>query len=153
MADLFHLAEEIRKCTACPLWKKRTLAVPGEGTKNAKVMFVGKAPSVEDDRIGLPFVDKSGKFSGLKKKDAFITHCVKCHPPNNRKPSMKELKTCKELWLEKQIDVIKPKIIVILDSVALKLLLNKTNIQELYGKIVTKNKQKFFILHPLSVLN
>ena len=81
MATLFSLAEEIRKCTACPLWKSTTLAVPGEGSKDAKVMMVGEAPGEEEDRQGLPFVGRSGKLldkmleaAGLDRKRVFITN-------------------------------------------------------------------------------
>ncbi|PIN74842.1 uracil-DNA glycosylase [Candidatus Woesearchaeota archaeon CG10_big_fil_rev_8_21_14_0_10_36_11] len=158
MTNLFSLAEQIRKCTACPLWKKRTLTVPGEGPENADILFVGEAPGVEEDRKGLPFVGKSGTFLdemiqiiGITKKDVFITNCVKCRPPNNRKPTGKELETCTKLWLEKQIVSIKPKVIVILGRVALQSVLKKTNIHELHGKVITKNKQKYFITyHPVA---
>jgi len=146
---LFSLSEQIRRCTACPLWKKRTLAVSGEGSKSAKIMFVGDAPSEEEDRMGQSFVGKSGKLldemlklSGLKRKNVFITKVVKCHPPNDRKPLVKELKTCRKLWLDKQIELIKPTLVVILGKTALKSLLNRTDIGKLHGKLIDK---KFFV--------
>jgi len=134
----FSLAEEIRKCTACPLWKSRTLAVPGEGIfnkqisdKQIKLFFIGEAPGEEENRQGLPFIGRSGKFldemlkiAGVERKDVFITGAVKCHPPKNRNPTAKELKICKELWLDNQINIIQPKLIVILGKVALKSLLD-----------------------------
>ncbi|MBU0470327.1 MAG: uracil-DNA glycosylase [Nanoarchaeota archaeon] len=156
MSTLFSLAEEIRRCTSCPLWKKRTLAVPGDGNSKTKIMFVGEAPGVEEDRQGLPFVGKSGKFLNemlnlvdLNRKDLFITGAVKCRPENNRVPSAKELQTCKELWLDKQIGLIKPELIVILGNSALKSLLKKTKLSELHGKIIMGNNQKYFVTyHP-----
>ena len=76
---LFSLSEQIRRCTACPLWKKRTLAVSGEGSKNARMMFVGEAPGSEEDRLGQPFVGRSGKFldemlklANIKRNKVFI---------------------------------------------------------------------------------
>ncbi len=156
MTSLFSLAEGIRTCTACPLHKSRTLAVPGEGPSNAKIFFVGESPGNEEDRQGLPFVGRSGKFldellkiANIKRKDVFITGSVKCHPQNNRNPTSVELTTCKHLWLEKQLEIIKPKLIVVLGSIALKSLLDETKIQDFNGRIITKNNQKYFITyHP-----
>lgn len=154
--ELYELSEGIRKCTACPLWESRTLVVPGEGLSKTKVMFVGEAPGAEEDRVGRPFVGRAGKFlddlfekNGIKRKDVFITGSVKCHPPKNRNPTAKELKTCKGLWLDKQIEIIKPELIVILGGIALKSLFNKTKINAFHGKTITKNKQEYFVTyHP-----
>jgi len=60
--EIYDLSEQIRRCTACPLWKERTLAVPGEGNREAKIIFIAEAPRLEEDRQGLPFVGKSGIF-------------------------------------------------------------------------------------------
>jgi len=152
MKDLFSLAEEIRKCTACPLHKNRLLTVPGEGPQKAKIMFVGEAPGSEEDRQGLPFVGRSGKFldemlkiADLERKDIFITGSVKCHPPKNRNPTAKELKTCKK-WLDQQIKLIEPQLIVVLGRVALKNLLDEDEISKLHGKLIEK---KYFVTyHP-----
>lgn len=154
--ELFKLAEGIRCCTACPLWKTRTLAVPGEGNPEAKLFFVGEAPGAEEDRQGSPFVGPSGKFldklfkkNKIKREKVFLTGAVKCYPPKTRDPKLDELKICKELWLNKQISIIKPKLIVILGTIALKSLLKEKEIKELHGKIIKKNKQKYFItFHP-----
>ena len=156
MTSLFSLSEGIRTCTACPLHKSRTLAVPGEGSAKAEIFFVGEAPGNEEDRQGLPFVGRSGKFldellkiANIKRKDVFITGSVKCHPTTNRTPILIELTTCKHLWLEKQIEIIKPKLVVVLGSIALKSLLNETKIQPLHGKVIKKNNQRYFITyHP-----
>ena len=153
---LFSLAEEIRRCTACPLYKSRTLSVAGEGSQNAKIIIVGEAPGSEEDRQGFPFVGRSGKFldemlklADLKKENVFLTEAVKCHPPKNRNPLIKELKICKELWLEKQIELIKPELIVILGRSALKSLLNWTNVAEVHGKLLKKDGRKYFVTyHP-----
>jgi uracil-DNA glycosylase len=153
---LFSLSEDIRRCTSCPLWKSRTLAVPGEGPKNSKIMVIGEAPGNEEDRQGLPFIGRSEKFldemfslAGIKRDRIFITTSVKCHPDKNRNPVSKELKTCKNLWLDKQISIIKPELIVIIGKIALKSLLNENNLKDLKGKLIERNKQRYFITyHP-----
>lgn len=160
MATLFSLAEDIRKCTACPLWKGTTLAVPGDGPKNAKIMLVGEAPGEKEDREGLPFVGNSGKFldkmlnlAGLERKEVFITNTVKHRPPQNRAPQTSEIKMCKELWLDKQIEILKPRLIIILGGVALKTLTRETSVEKLHGKVIKKNKQKYFVtFHPSAAL-
>lgn len=160
MATLFSLAEEVRKCTACPLWKGTTLAVPGEGAKDAKIMVVGEAPGEEEDRCGLPFAGRAGKYldkmfelAGLDRKQVFLTNVVKHHPPQNRMPKASEIKLCKELWLNKQIELLKPKLIIILGAVALKALTNETSVEKLHGKFIEKGTQKYFVTyHPSAAL-
>lgn len=157
---LFSLAEQIRKCTACPLYKKSTLAVTGEGPKNSRIMVIGEAPGEEEDRTGQPFVGKAGEFldkmfeiANLDRKDVFITNCVKHRPPKNRNPTVSELKICKELWLDQQVEIIRPELIIILGRIALKSLLNETNVKDLHGKVVGRNKLKYFITyHPSAAL-
>lgn len=155
--ELFKLAEGIRKCTSCPLWNGRTLTVPGEGPITSKIMIVGEAPGTEEDRQGLPFVGKSGKIldemmkiAGISRKDVFITGAVKCHPPKNRSPSKKELNICRELWLDNQIDIIKPKLIIILGKSALFSLTGKAKLTEMHGKVISK---KYFVTyHPSAAM-
>ncbi|MEK6845168.1 MAG: uracil-DNA glycosylase [Nanoarchaeota archaeon] len=153
---LFSLSEGIRRCTACPLWKKRFLAVPGEGPENAKIMFVGEAPGAEEDKQGVPFVGPAGKFlnqllekNGIQRKDVFLTGAVKCHPEKNRFPSQEELDTCRELWLKKQIEAVNPPLIVILGAAALSSLLGEKEVGKWRGKIVEKDGRSYFITyHP-----
>lgn len=154
--SLSSLAEGIRRCTACPLWKGRLLAVPGEGSRNAKIMFIGEAPGAEEDRQGLPFVGRSGKFldemlklAGVERKDVFITGSCKCHPPENRTPTTLEITMCKSLWLDTQIEIITPKLIVLLGSVALLSILGMKEVSKFHGKIIERENQKYFItFHP-----
>jgi len=155
--SLFTLAEEIRRCTACPLWKSRTLAVAGDGAKDAKVMFIGEAPGEEENRLGLPFIGKSGKFldemlkvAGLKREDCFITGAVKCHPPKSRIPLAKEVKVCREKWLNAQIEALGPKVIVLLGNTAIKSLLGKGKVSELHGQLI---EGKYFVtFHPAAAM-
>lgn len=160
LPTLFSLAEDIRKCTACPLYKNTTLAVSGDGSKDAKIMLVGEAPGEEEDRQGLPFVGRSGKLldqmlevAGLNRKKIFITNVVKHRPPNNRVPKASEIKTCTELWLDKQINFLKPKLIIVLGRIALKTLTKENSVEEFHGKVIEKDNLRYFITyHPSAAL-
>lgn len=128
------LHQRIRKCTQCGLYKKAVNAVPGEGPSDADVMLIGQNPGREEDKTGKPFVGQSGKYlnnvlkkAGLRREDIFITSVVKHITPNNRKPSDDEIKACLP-YLEKQIDLIQPKIIVLMGKTAW-LTPRKNNIQ------------------------
>ncbi|MEK6904808.1 MAG: uracil-DNA glycosylase [Nanoarchaeota archaeon] len=160
MATLFSLAEEVRKCTACPLWKGTTLAVPGDGAKDAKIMVVGEAPGEEEDRCGSPFAGRAGKYldkmfelAGVDRKQVFLTNVVKHRPPQNRAPKTSEIKLCKELWLNKQIEILKPRLIILLGAVALKALTSETSVEKTHGKFIEKGTQKYFVTyHPSAAL-
>ena len=125
-----ELAEKIRDCQKCPLSQTRKKAVPGEGSHNSVVMFVGEAPGGDEDREGLPFIGRAGQLFTrilqsvqIERKDVFITNIVKCRPPQNRNPNKSEIEICLP-YLESQIAVINPRIIVTLGSVPTKCLLN-----------------------------
>lgn len=160
MTTLFSLAEHIRICTACPLHKNRTLAVPGDGPADAQIMIIGEAPGQEEDRTGLPFVGRSGKLLtellesvGIHRKDIFITNTVKCRPEHNRKPEPEEMSTCKTLWLDKQIALIEPQVIVIVGNTALQSVLGRTGVTALHGKTIQKDGKTYFItFHPSAAL-
>jgi DNA polymerase len=153
---LYDLAEGIRRCTACPLWKKRLLPVPGEGKVNAKLMFIGEAPGVEEDKQGVAFVGVSGKFlyellekHQIKKEACFFTSAVKCHPEKNRKPTSVEICTCRETWLKKQIGIIQPEIIVLLGQTAVDSILGKGKVKDHHGKLLLDRQYKIFVTyHP-----
>ena len=130
---LEEIEEEIRNCRKCPLWKERNNAVPGEGNKNAKIMMVGEAPGRVEDEKGKPFVGKAGHLlteilrkNGIKREDVYITNVVKCRPPGNRNPRREEIEKCLP-YLERQIDEIKPEIIIAMGNFASSALL------EMYG--------------------
>ena len=152
---LYEIAEEVRKCTLCPLSRGRTLAVPGEGKIDSRVLIVGEAPGAEEDRLGQPFVGRAGKLlnelletAGIDRGDVFITNCVKCRPPKNRNPNASELKTCRK-WLDRQINLLKPKLIIVLGRVALKNLTGQEKIKDLHGKVSEFDGQKYFVTyHP-----
>ncbi|MDN5358426.1 MAG: uracil-DNA glycosylase [Candidatus Diapherotrites archaeon] len=118
--ELERIAEEIRQCTRCPLHRTRTNAVPGEGGFAKGIMFIGEAPGRNEDLQGKPFVGKAGQLLnelldsiGLSRDDVYITNIVKCRPPNNRDPAPEEVKACSP-FLERQIQVLGPRIIVTL---------------------------------------
>lgn len=121
---LGELDERIRKCRKCVLWKEAKTAVPGEGSLKAKVMLVGQNPGAEEDKTGKPFVGRAGKFlnkvlakNGFNREELFITNLVKHKSPKNRKPLPDEIKACMP-YLKKQIEVIKPKLVVLMGKVA-----------------------------------
>jgi uracil-DNA glycosylase len=155
-ARLEELAAQIRVCTKCPLWKSRTLAVPGDGKARAKVMIIGEAPGREEDESGHPFVGATGRFlnhvlegTGLDRTDFFITNTVKCRPPKNRTPKRLEVDTCTSNYLFEQIELINPKLIVLLGVVAAKTLLGVKSINEARGRVIEHEGRKYLVgYHP-----
>jgi len=119
-----ELENEIRSCTRCPLHLSRRNAVPGEGPRDAKIMFVGEAPGATEDELGRPFVGAAGRLLtmtmeavGIRRSEVYITNVVKCRPPNNREPRDEEIKACSP-FLERQIELLRPRIVVTLGNVA-----------------------------------
>jgi len=155
MPKLKQLADKIKVCKKCRLSKKRINAVPGEGDSKAKLMFIGEAPGAKEDETGKPFIGMAGVFLDsllkkykIKRKNIFITSIVKCRPPDNRDPKQDEIKACK-YFLNKQIKLIKPKIIVLLGDVVLRALLNEKKVSQFHGDIFIKNKIKYIpTFHP-----
>ncbi|MHC4664886.1 MAG: uracil-DNA glycosylase [Planctomycetota bacterium] len=129
-AELEKIADEVRKCCECGLGSTRTNAVPGEGNANARIMFVGEAPGADEDAQGRPFVGRAGQLldrvieaCGLKRSDVFIGNILKCRPPENRDPRPEEIISCLP-YLQRQIEVISPEVIVALGAHATRTLLN-----------------------------
>jgi DNA polymerase len=153
---LTEIADQIKVCTKCPLHQSRTLAVPGDGKPSARVMLIGEAPGREEDANGHPFVGASGRFlnhvlegTGIAREDLFITNIVKCRPPGNRTPKKGEVDTCTSNYLFEQIELINPKLIVLLGSVAAKKLLGVASVQEARGRIIERDGRKYFATyHP-----
>ena len=156
-----ELASTIRTCQKCELYQTRTKAVPGEGSYNSLVMFVGEAPGRDEDLQGIPFVGRAGQLLtrilqaiDIKREDIFITNIVKCRPPGNRNPNQNEIDICLP-YLEGQIALINPKIIVTLGSVPTKCLLkNETPISKARGQWFpwTGGIKIFPIFHPSYLL-
>lgn len=126
---LLKIREDIGDCTRCKLHKGRHNIVFGDGSAKAELVFIGEGPGADEDAQGLPFVGRAGKLltqmieaMGLQRKDVYICNVVKCRPPENRAPEPDEVETCSP-YLLRQIEVIKPKVIVCLGAVAAKTLL------------------------------
>ena len=141
--ELEKLSLQIKSCDKCPLHKIRKNAVPGEGNWKSKIMFIGEAPGFNEDEQGRPFVGRAGKLLedflssiGKRREEVFITNVVKCRPPNNRQPEEEEIKICTSLYLDKQIELIKPKLIVCLGNVSANYIFKKFGL-----KFESMNKQ------------
>jgi len=141
--DLKELKNITLNCHLCNLSKTRTNVVFGEGDINAKLMFIGEAPGRDEDLQGKPFVGRSGEMLtkminnvlGLSRDDVYIANIIKCRPPQNRDPEVSEVESCIG-YLYKQIEIIKPKIIVTLGRIAFRYLLDDmTPITKARGKI------------------
>ena len=158
-SSLEEIAEEIRRCRFCILHKNRKNAVPGEGSYKARLILIGEAPGSDEDAQGRPFVGRAGrilddilKFAKLERSFLFITSVVKCRPPYNRTPKIKEKKACLP-YLNRQIELINPKIICLLGKVALNTLLEKQVFAKARGKLMEEDGQLYFsIYHPAAVL-
>ena len=120
------LNKQIMECKKCRLWQNTKNAVPGEGPTNTRVLLVGQNPGAEEDKAGRPFIGRAGKFlnkvlaeNGIARGNLFITNLVKHTSPQNRKPLPDEIEACAP-YLIKQVELIKPTIVVLMGSVAWK---------------------------------
>jgi DNA polymerase len=130
--ELEAVAAEAAGCTRCRLHQSRTQVVFGQGDPKADLMFVGEAPGFHEDRQGLPFVGPSGQLLnrllegiGLRRQDAYVCNVVKSRPPSNRDPLPDEIAACRP-WLDAQIRLVDPKVVVTLGNFAAKTLLETT---------------------------
>jgi DNA polymerase len=138
---LEQLQERIRRCRSCPLGAGRRQAVPGEGPSTAAVMLVGEGPGEEEDRLGKPFVGPAGELLtrmllaiDLPREKVFIGNVVKCRPPGNRNPGAEEIRACFP-FLQEQVRLIKPRLLVALGGVAARALTgSERGISEIRGK-------------------
>ncbi|MEX2191795.1 MAG: uracil-DNA glycosylase [Nitrosarchaeum sp.] len=158
-SELETTRQKVIKCTKCELSKTRTNAVPGKGNFQSDVIFVGEAPGRNEDKNGEPFVGIAGQRlnlalenAGVLRESIYITNVVKCRPPNNRVPTISERNTCQD-YLQKEISIIKPKIICILGNTAFNSILGGSEITKYRGKIVKKDKQFYFLtVHPAATI-
>jgi len=151
----------LKKCK-CQLKEEATQGVPGHGNPDSEIIFIGEAPGKEEDLQGKPFVGAAGKFLNemledikMKREDIYITNVVKYRPPNNRDPLPEEKESCVE-WLEEEIKIINPKLIVFLGRHSLQNFFPNEKISEVHGKILkkkTKIGDTFLALyHPAAAL-
>ena len=159
MKELEDIRKKVIRCTKCTLSKTRTNSVPGKGNFNSDVIFVGEAPGRNEDLKGEPFVGVAGKKLssalenvGISREDVYITNTVKCRPPNNRVPNKEEKDTCHE-YIQKEIEIINPKIICVLGNTAFGSILGGGEITKFRGKIGRKDNQLYFItIHPAATI-
>ena len=159
--NLEELRAAIGDCRRCKLWSGRTHLVFGVGNPKAKLMFVGEGPGRDEDLQGEPFVGRAGqlltdiitKGMGLKREDVYIANVVKCRPPENRNPEPDEVASC-EPFLKKQVDLVKPEIIVALGKFAVQTLLqSKVPITRIRGNWYSYHGIKLMpTLHPAYLL-
>lgn len=161
---LIELYREVSECTRCPLHSERTKAVFGNGNANADLMFIGEAPGADEDRQGLPFVGRAGQLLnkllegvGLSREDVFVANILKSRPPGNRDPQPEEIEAC---WpfLERQIQLIEPRVIATLGNFATKKITgNQTGITRVRGtpqvhSLAGRTVFVFPLLHPAAAL-
>ena len=158
---LEKLAKQIKVCTLCELHRSRTEAVPGEGPTHAEIMLIGEGPGASEDKQGRPFVGASGKFlnqlleqAGVTRTDVFITNVVKCRPPGNRDPMADEIEICTSNYLQHQIDIINPSIIVTLGRHSMGLFFKGAKITQIHGQM-RQVGDRFVIamFHPAAALH
>lgn len=158
--NLRQIARAVHDCTRCLLHQSRTRAVPGEGPPNAQIMFIGEGPGFNEDKQGRPFVGAAGKFLeellegiGYKREDVFITNVVKCRPPNNRDPEADELAACKG-YLDRQIELIDPKVIVTLGRFSMYRYFPGASITKIHGQAQrVGNRLIVPMFHPAAALH
>ncbi len=159
-AALARIADEIRVCLRCELHKTRTKAVPGEGPADARIMLIGEAPGWNEDQQGRPFVGAAGKFleellaaAGLKREDVFITNIVKSRPPGNRDPLPDEIAAC-EPWLQRQIEIIDPDVIVTLGRFSMAQWFPSERISKIHGQPKRVGRRLIVpMYHPAAALH
>ena len=157
---LAKIAQEVSVCTKCILQHSRKHAVPGEGPKNAVIMFIGEGPGFHENEQGRPFVGAAGKFLdellagiNLKRSEVFITNVVKCRPPGNRDPLPEELEACSD-YLERQIQAVNPQVIVTLGRYSMARFMPNAKISSVHGQAVqVRGRLVVPMYHPAAALH
>ena len=160
MSALSELHEEIRHCQKCELAQYRNRAVPGEGVEDAGIMFIGEAPGWHEDQQGRPFVGPAGKFLeellgliNLNRQQVFIANVIKCRPQGNRDPLPREILACRP-WLERQIELIRPQIIVTLGRYSMALFFPQKSIGKIHGTAEKREGIIYYAMyHPAAALH
>jgi len=159
MSVLEELYREIAACTRCRLHESRTHVVPGEGPADAQILFIGEGPGFHEDQQGRPFVGPSGQLLekflasiGLTREQVYITNVIKCRPPNNRDPLPSEVETCRP-FLDRQIELIDPRIIVTLGRYSMERYFPGAKISQVHGRARRDGRRVYLPLyHPAYVL-
>ncbi len=160
MSALSELYQEIARCQRCEIARDRTQAVPGEGAEDADIVFIGEAPGWHEDQQGRPFVGPAGQFLdellasiNLGRQQVYITNVIKTRPPANRDPLPQEILNCRS-WLERQIEIIRPKIIVTLGRYSMALFFPGKSIGKIHGTAEKRDGIIYYAMyHPAAALH
>ena len=160
MSALSDLYNEIRHCQDCELARYRNKVVPGEGQEKVTLLFIGEAPGWHEDQQGRPFVGPAGQFLDyllasidLKRDQVYIANVIKCRPPGNRDPLPGEIQTCSK-WLNQQIKLIKPKMIVTLGRYSMARYFPNESIGKVHGKVKKQDDMIYYAMyHPAAALH
>jgi uracil-DNA glycosylase family 4 len=160
MSALSELNQEIANCQQCEIAKYRNKVVPGEGAEDAKIMFIGEAPGWHEDQLGRPFVGPAGKFLdellasiGLTREQVYIANVIKCRPSSNRDPLPTEIQNCRP-WLERQIEIIHPKMIVTLGRYSMAMFFPNKSISKIHGTAQKRGDTIYYAMyHPAAALH
>ena len=158
--ELKKIADAVSNCKKCELFHSREKGVPGEGPPDAEIMFIGEGPGFHENMQGRPFVGAAGDLLvellagiGLKREQVFITNVVKCRPPGNRDPELHELRACNS-YLEKQLQIINPKVVVTLGRFSMAKFIPNAKISEVHGQpMKVKGMLVIPFFHPAAALH
>ncbi len=160
MSALIELNKEIALCQQCEIAKYRNRVVPGEGAEAADIMFIGEAPGWHEDQQGRPFVGPAGKYLDellasieLNRAQVYIANVIKCRPQGNRDPLPVEIQNCRA-WLERQIEVINPKMIVTLGRYSMAMFFPGKSISKIHGTAQKRDDMLYYAMyHPAAALH
>lgn len=160
MSALSELCTEIALCQQCEIAKYRNKVVPGEGAEDADIMFIGEAPGWHEDQQGRPFVGPAGKYLdellasiGLRREQVYIANVIKCRPQGNRDPLPTEIQNCRK-WLERQIEIIRPKMIVTLGRYSMAMFFPGKSISKIHGTAQKRDNVIYYAMyHPAAALH
>jgi len=160
MGTMRKLRERVEACRRCPLGETRSRAVFGAGDESADLVLIGEAPGRREDESGVPFVGQAGKLLektletvGLRREEIYIANVLKCRPPENRNPKREEIKICRP-YLEEQLSLIRPRVLVPMGNFALNLFTKKrTSISKVHGELFSHGGYGVIpIYHPAAIL-
>ena len=160
MSALTELYKEIALCQQCEIARLRTRVVPGEGAENAEILFIGEAPGWHEDQQGRPFVGPAGQFLdkllasiNLRREQVYIANVIKCRPPENRDPLPMEINNCRK-WLDKQIELICPRMIVTLGRYSMAMFFPGKSISKIHGTAQKQDNVIYYAMyHPAAALH
>ncbi|MFC1958530.1 uracil-DNA glycosylase [Chloroflexota bacterium] len=160
MSALTELYKEIALCQQCEIAKFRTNTVPGEGAEDADILFIGEAPGWHEDQQGRPFVGPAGKYLdellasiNFKREQVYIANVIKCRPTGNRDPLPVEISNCRK-WLERQIELICPKMIATLGRYSMAMFFPGKSISKIHGTAQKQDNVIYYAMyHPAAALH